>query len=364
MSSVEYNDDLGCETIKREYKLLIFNPIIVEPEQCIELLRSGRWIFNKSTELTIRNYLRIYLPKYIATYTHPLTRIENGEFYLGVNDDGIIYGIPYIGAIPIEIIQEEIHKIFDSMIRLRGPVPEILHRYKEKISIKVLKVKTNFIPERNLIYEEFIEKSNEIMRKHELYIQKKRKKEQLVIKYTSKLHEMLNDRDIREDITNYIREKSGYQKKYFKTKFSSVYHLCDVRDYYDFIFELKSFHQYKGTKHEEIDTYKEDPTSIFYWVTKWKDSKNAMLKQFKPKSPKMSNCKNYPMFLLSQVHRMIPIWCRANPQLKVYMIKINIPGNLDSNSIIEYLDLEGNWIESYRKIEYGQPQSCPTSYFF
>ncbi len=361
---IEYNDDLGCETINKEYKLLIFNPLLIEQEQSLELLRTGRWIFNQSIDMTLRNYLRIYLPKYIATYTHPLTKITKGEFYIGVNDDGLIHGIPYKGQFPIQIIQEEINHIFKNMIRIKGDNKHVKNIIKNKMTIKIQKINTFFGPGRNLIYEEFIQKSEEINSRYQKYLIQKRKKEELVIKYTNKLHEMLNNKETRYDIINYIKEKTDYMIKPFQNKYSSIYYLCETRDYYKFISELRSDFKYKSTNHDEIEIIKEDPTNIFHWVTKWKDSKNSMLRNFKPRSPRTSNSKTYPMFLLSQIHRMIPLWCRNNPELKLYLLKLSIPGFIDENSILEYMDISGNWIESYRKIEYGQPQSCPINPFF
>ena len=64
---------------------------------------------------------------------------------------------------------------------------------------------------------------------------------------------MLNDLNMREDIIEFIREKSNNLKKNFKNKYSDLYYLCDVRDYYDFISELKSDFKYSSMKNKTTD---------------------------------------------------------------------------------------------------------------
>ena len=99
-----YLDDLGPETIDKEYKIVTINPIEVDNNDARRFLINGKWYFNNSIIKTIKNYLNIYLSKYIATYSHIKSRLNYGYFYLGVADNGIIHGIPYQGEIPVELI--------------------------------------------------------------------------------------------------------------------------------------------------------------------------------------------------------------------------------------------------------------------
>ena len=169
---------------------------------------------------------------------------------------------------------------------------------------------------------------------------------------------MLNDNKMRENIITYIKEKSNYSKKSFRNKYSDLYYLCDVRDYYDLIAELKSDFKYSSMKSNPSNYDKNNQTNIFYWVTRWKDSKTSTLKFIKPKIPKNFTNKNYPVFLLSQVPQMIPEWINNNQDLNLYLIKIKIPKNLDKTKVIEYFD-GVNWIENYRKINIKGPTSVP-----
>ncbi len=369
--NLEYGDDLGLERLDLEYKLFTLNPLMIEQEQALELLKDGSWVYNESVISSIRTYLQTYLPKYIATYSHPMTKISDGNICFGVDDDGIIYGIPYMGNIPKEIIQEEINKIFQNNLRVKstsgsgsGSESEhssesILESYKNLIEIDIVPIKKKKFNTTNDVYQEYISRLNKMISKQQMYLSKKKTWENLIYSFTKKLHNMLNHFETRRDIIMFIKEKSRYQKKNFNTKYSSVYHLCDFRDYYDFISEIRSDFQYGSMKYETIEEMKSNPTNIFYWVTKWKDSKTSIIKSIKPVSPRINTNKNYPAFLLSQVHRMIPYWCTINPELNLYMIKIKISGCINPNSIIEYMDPSGNWNYGYRRVESRGPESIP-----
>lgn len=362
LSNFEYNDDLGCEKLDMEYKLFTLNPLLIEQENALELLRNGKWVYSQSVLESIKTYIRVYLPKYIASYTHPLTNIKSGNIYIGVDDDGTIYGIPYLGIIPSKIIREEINNVINSNLRIKGNNSlTLLDHYKNNVTFELLPISKDNFNAKNDVYEKYIETHNKIIAKHQTYLQKKKTWENLIYSFTKKLHNMLNNTETRRDIIMFIKEKSGYLKKNFNTKYSRVYHLCDFRDYYDFTSEIRSDFQYKSMKHETIEQLKNNPTNIFYWVTKWKDSKTSFIKNIKPlKSCKINTNKNYPLFLLSQVQRMIPFWCTINPELELYLLKINITSLEDENIVLEYKDCNGNWIESYRKIVKGEPMSFPT----
>ena len=102
---------------------------------------------------------------------------------------------------------------------------------------------------------------------------------------------------------------------------------------------------------------KTDNLNIYNWTMRWKNSKINMLKLAKPRNPKKSVNNNYPMFLLSQVPKMIPTWIRVNPSLNLYVLKITI--GTEHMCEIAYKDIEGEWIKSYRTIKYNEPVTIP-----
>jgi hypothetical protein len=136
---------------------------------------------------------------------------------------------------------------------------------------------------------------------------------------------MINDSILRNDIINYIKNKSQYKSKSF-IKHKSIYSYCDtINDYWTFISELKSGIKYKNKSHNEINDIKDDPTNIFYWIIKWKDEKLAFLKKIKPHINKIAINQNYLQYLLSYVPNMIPIWLHVNNNINLFVIKITIP---------------------------------------
>ena len=84
-------------------------------------------------------------------------------------------------------------------------------------------------------YTKYIKKLNELEKDYIKFLNKKEIWKKLIINHTNKLHEMLNDLGMRRDIIEFIKEKSGYQKKFFKNKYSDLYYLCDIPNYYDLI---------------------------------------------------------------------------------------------------------------------------------
>ena len=295
IKSFQYGDDLGCETLNTEYKLFTLNPILIEPENALEFLKNGNWVYNDSVIPSIKYYIKTYLPKYIATYTHPLTRISSGNLLVGVDDDGTVYGIPYMGNISIDTIKDEICNVIKNYIRIKnksGSDEQIFEEFKNKIQVELIQVSKPNFNTTNTIYQEYYNRNQQMTTKWQTYLEKKRIWEGLITKFTQKLHNMLNNKETRRDIISFIKERSGYLKKNFKTKYSSVSKYCDVRDYYDFISELRSDFKYKSMKYETIEEMKTNPTNIFYWVTKWKDSKTSIIKSIKPVPPRINFNKN------------------------------------------------------------------------
>jgi hypothetical protein len=255
---------------------------------------------------------------------------------------------------PTEIIQEQINYIFNNMLRLKNKAnKKILQQYKKKIIIDIKCISDIKFSKNNIIYKNYIESTKKMINEQQNYLNKKKVWDILVTFYTNKLHNMLNSPDNRNDIISFIKEKTGYLKKNFNTKYSKLYYLCEIRDYYNFISEVRTKFDYSIITYENLDEDSMNPMNINYWITKWKDAKIQILKSIKPKSSKSTFDKNYPLFLLSQVSKMIPYWFYINPELKLYLIEITIPGKL--NHIIEYKDENDNWFETYRGIEFGEP---------
>jgi hypothetical protein len=300
-----------------------------------KFLKSGYWIFNPITIKTIKNYLKLYLPRYIASFSHPLcTSKRGGEFYIGIDDKGIMHGIPYKGELKINF-----NKIIDKLFqeRLMSVNDECIDAYKKQISVEIIKLdidpkyKHN---ERNVNYKSeqykyYLSKLNTQEDMYNKYLSNKKKWEFLFNKYTGKLHDLINSDDFRLEIIDYIKTHSN--------------------KHYDLIADLRTNKKYRHQTYTEISKIKDDSYSVFYWIIRFKDARISFLKNIKPKCPKLYYNDNTPSFLLCNTPLMIPTWLERNKSLNLYIIKINISGNISPTKYLKYKDkITKKWRCCYR----------------
>ena len=354
-----YDENIGKEKKNCEYKVFNFNPLIISKEDAIKYLCNGKFVFNKSVIETLKNYLEIYLPKYICSYYHPKSNLTIGYLYFGIGDDGSVSGIPYEKLLPKNFINYQINKIFSKLLKFTDI--NVKNEVKSSIKIDLIQIDKSDILENKIknkysIYYEYIDELEKIKLEHLKYKKKRIVWEKLYDPDILKLCEMINDQETRRIILEFIKEKTNYSIKNFKNKYSDLHLYCDVDNYWNFIYKLKSGIKFKPLKSGEIVDIKEDSLNIYYWTTKWKDSKTNFLKLAKPRLPKKSIDSDRPLFLLSQSTKMIPEWIKKNINLNLFVIKITI--SIKNSYVIEYKDIENKWKSSYRTVKKnGEPMS-------
>jgi hypothetical protein len=373
-----YNTIYTKETDHKEFKSFFTDISIINSfidNHSLKLLQSGHWIFNPVTIKTIKTYFKTYLPKYIACYSHPLCTSNGGELYIGIDDDGIMHGIPYKGELKINF-KKIIDKIFEE--RLINCKDECINEYKQCINIELIKLTTDTIikcnhgnykpnnnhnhhqkpyqsqpyqsqpyqsqpyqsqpyqsqpyqsqPYQSQPYQYYINKLNTQEKIYHKYLLNKKKWEDIFNQYTSKLHDLLNKENFRLEIIDYIKSHST--------------------NHYDLIADLRTGKKYKQQTFTEISKIKDDITNIFYWVIRFKDARISFLKSIKPKCPKLYYNDNTPAFLLCNTPLMIPTWLERNLSLNLYIIKIIIGGNISSTKYLKYKDkVTKKWKCGYR----------------
>ena len=342
--SYEYNTVLTKETDRTEFKsfftdISTINSFIdmsmsgLGSKNSLKLLQSGYWFFNPITIKTIKTYCKTYLPKYIACYSHPHSTSNGGEFYIGIDDDGVMHGIPYKGDLKINF-KKIIDKIFEE--RLMSFKDDCINEYKQHVNIELIKLKThpaNLInhnqPYQSQPYQYYIDKVSTQEKIYHKYLLNKKKWEELFSQYTSKLHVLLNKENFRLEIIEYIRSNTSTN--------------------YDLIADLRTGKKYKQQTYTEISKIKDDKTNIFYWVIRFKDARISFLKNIKPKCPKLYYNDNTPNFILCNVPLMIPTWLERNTSLNLYIIKITIGGNISPTKFLKYKDMfTKKWKCGYR----------------
>jgi hypothetical protein len=352
----EYNNVLSKESDRTEFKsfftdISTINSFIDismtdlrdDSINSLKLLQSGHWFFNPVTIKTIKTYFKTYLPKYIACYSHPRTTTNHGEFYIGIDDDGVMHGIPYKGELKINF-KKIIDKIFEE--RLMSCKDECKNEYKQRVNIELIKLSTekyvkdtcknyvkdtckNYRTYQSQPYQYYIDRLNSQEKLYHKYLLNKKKWEDLFSQYTSKLHILLNKDTFRLEIIEYIKSHSS--------------------NHYDLIADLRTGKQYKQQTFTEISKIKDDKTNIFHWVIRFKDARISFLKGIKPRCPKLYYNDNTPNFILCNTPLMIPTWLERNTSLNLYIIKIIISGNINQTKYLKYKDkITKKWKCGYR----------------
>lgn len=355
---MEWKDDLGMESIDCEYKVFNFNPLILSIEDGLEYLSSGKFSFNDSVEETISNYIKIYLPKYLCSFFNPKSMLKQAHLYIGINDDGKVIGIPYIGTLQENFINHLIDKIFLSHIKF--PSEKIKNKIRQSISVEIITVeKTKILSKssnKKSIYSKYISELNEMKIKYTIYKKNRQNWNKMCDLDNLKLYDMINDLETRKYIWKYLKIKTNFEKKKIINKYSHLSPYCDVYSYWDLMSDVKSNKKFAPLKIGSMCEVCDNNLDIYKWIAAWKDSKFSMLKLAKPKKPQKTINSYYPIFLLSQVTKMMPEWVKKNPELNIYVIKItfNTDGVWEN---IEYKDNENKWKTSYRTIINGNPMS-------
>lgn len=358
---------MNLEDIQTEYKLFRFNPLLISQESALDYLHSKKFAFNDSVISTILNYIKIYLPKYISSFLNPLTTISieqsDALLFFGVDDDGIIHGIPYLGNIDVKKnmkkINLQIDEIFNKYLKFESN--EIKQKIKSNLKYEFIKLDIDLneiecinFTNVDCMYSTYIKQLNTIKHEHKKYTNKKNVWDNLCDNNLLKLNEMINDKTTRKYIWYYIKEKTNYSKKIFRNKYSHLEIYCDVENYWDMIFNINSQRKIKSLETGEIIYVKNDNLNLYRWTTMWKDSKMRMLKQIKPKIPKKTIDENYPLFILSQSNKMVPEWLRVNQNLNLYVLKFTICTKSTQCEIM-YKDNENKWKKTFRTIKFDEP---------
>lgn len=342
-----YMDNIGTETLSKEYKLFTFYPkgINIDPNDkndCEKLLKEGKWIFNNCVFENLKYYIESYLPKYSSAYLNSNSKTNDGELFIGVSDDGFIHGIPFKGDLSSVENLEYIDSIFRNVIDSNDLQSKSnLYKY---IKWEVINInKNNVLSSSKDLFFDFQQKINLYNKEKERYQVEKNKFfnhrktwYELIIKYNDKLHNMLNDSKKRVEIIKYIER--NIRDKDFKYR----------EDVKKIISKLKNYNPklpFKHIKNDEVKKLKKNYNNIWYWVTKWKDYNIDFLKEIKPLPPQPIPGFLLPVSIITTIVDMIPFWIIKN-SINIYLIKITFI-KPNHNIKIKY-KFEDDYFESRR----------------
>jgi len=330
--------NVGNETLDNEYKEFTFNHggLEVDSENAEKLIQSSYWCFNDMILEAIRKYFKVYIPKYASAFLNKEALIDTGNFYIGISDNGTVYGIPFQGELCQDFLQTELDLIIKKYVKSSN-----LGILKKSISLELLEIK--YTPMKILKYSDSYYKYLKYKKK----LEKKDRKYNLILnswnvmhfKYAQKLVDIFNLPETREELLNYIIKKEPTN---------------------NVIQMINSGFQLQIKNHEEINELKNFINEPYYWVCKFKDE---LLDEVRKQRPIRDN-KNIlvnlinPINILIKISNMIPWWMQNNENMKLYVIKINFRKNKD-NTNIYYLDSFGKINKCYRNLEFNKPYCQP-----
>jgi hypothetical protein len=364
-----YLDDVGREADDKEYKVFTLNPFTMGEHDGFKLLKSGYWLFDNTIERTIKSYIHTYVPKYISAFSHPKTIVKSGILYIGIDDDGLVHGIPYSKLLTEEFIRTQ---IILTLSKLRGANNyDCVKNYMDCVKVEIIKLNKSTCESKikdcgldinynSTTYSKI--KSNKKIEetKRSEYITKKHCWEKYVNSIPQKITDIMNDRQIRNQIIDLIKEKSTSTTK-LNPKYKNIYAYCEIKnDYWDLILQFKSDKVFNQVTYESAEKIRNDMLSPIYWGLAWRDLKTTPSKILKPVPYRLKyNYKQYSMLMASQVPKMIPSWIKHNPELNLYVVKITFSGNISPELFLEYQDCSNNWIRVFRTSIDGEPSCQP-----
>lgn len=325
-----FNEFIGKETISREYKEFSFfkDSLSIDIKQSEKYCETKIFEFNESVFSNLKIYIKEYIPKYTCSFLN--SNIE-GELFIGINDYGLVKGIPYQGEIDREYIKLKIMKTLKNSIK-----NDNFDNIDIDIDIEFLEVKSPSKPiseyhEDYIIYlnkkKIFEKKYNEFLMKIEEW-----KNKYYILNY--KLVDIVNTFETRQQLKSFIKENDENNQ---------IINLLNT-DY-----KLPIMHGF------EIKDIKLDKNNPYYWVTTFKDKIVDEYKKNKPIFKENFNKSNIPYNLLISLSDMIPYWMNYNKNMNLYVLKIKIKKNKIKNSFLYYDFIHKKWLKCERIILKDQP---------
>lgn len=348
--TIKYNDFIGIELIDKEYKEFTFNcaGIILNNKLAEEYCTNSIFNFNINVIQNLLKYFNIYIPKYACGFWN--SNIDNGNLYIGVNDYGIVKGIPYKGNLPFRILKKKILKIINMYVRALHNTKFNFNNY---IKIKLIKIITpDFTNYKSIIntdkFKKYLTEKKAYTDSLNNYISNNLKwRKKLAYIGQRKLTDLVNTYDTRELLINYIKNIDKNNK--FINLLKLPYYIIEPKD------------------HFEIDIIKNDVNNIYYWITRWKDFTIHNIRLSKPVFNNTFNQHNLPFNTICSIHEMIPYWMNHNNNnnMNLYLINIQFKKiNINNNNLkFKYYDINniGNekWISCMRTFFNNEPVCMP-----
>jgi hypothetical protein len=336
------NGDCG-EHLDREYKEVTLNTggIKIGLSDILTLCQTNIFTreLNEGIIANIKTLIELYLSKNISAFLN--ANIFNGEIYFGINDYGIIKGIPYSGELPYEELALFTRELLKSCLMFASPKIKNDFDINKFVNIEFIKIDKPSQPEEKH-HPEFIK----YLEEYKLYLQ--------VLKEHK---EIFKDWKVRFDFVN---QKLCNLINNYESRIILIAFIKSINPSSPVIQLLESNYKETPKVHEEVILLKDDETTTYYWVTRWKDIMIPMLRKEKPIAPKPPS--NTPINLIMNVSEMIPWWVNSSDGMNLYIIKITLDTDFDfDNEYVYYYDIyKKKWVKCKRiLLKDGNPSCYP-----
>jgi len=341
---LHFNEFIGKETLTKEYKefSLFKKSINITSKQFEKYCENNIFDFNDSVLSNLKQYIKEYIPKYACSFWN--SGIENGEIIIGVNDLGLVKGIPYkeTEPFPFDYFKKKILKSIESYIFTEDSETDNL---TDNIKIELIEVippynkpDEKFHPE----YNEYLSKKNVFLDKYNTFLKIHQEWKEKYDIVNHKLVDIFNNPITRNKLREYIK---------LKDKKNIVISMIDTG------------YQLEQISGEKMKNLKLDKNNPYYWVTTYKDGFIDEYKKNKPYFYETFSRSNVPYNLLIGVGDMIPYWLSYNLNMKLYIIRIILKKN-NTGKLYHYYDsITKKWLTCKRIYDKDQPVCNHTKSF-
>ena len=299
---------IGRETVFNEYKKFSFHHIGLpfDKETAKTYVENFNWNFNEMIEETLSKYASIYLPKYACAFLDPNTPDdEPGSLSIGINDDGIISGIPYQGVLTTDFLSSvALAKLFiEDKNGERQPVE--LHDLFE-VELVHVKYRTKELPDVHPQLSLYLQKKKAFedkIQRHSEQCVKWQKKNDL---YSGKLVDLYENPKCRKEFLQYLRKLKKYEM----------------------IERIKKGETIEQQRYDKIREFREHGDNLYYWLCTWKDEILDDIRKKKPIREKaykniISRMETIysPSHILINAGDLVPWWVQHNEGMNLYVIR-------------------------------------------
>lgn len=332
------------ESLEHEFKEFMFkiSPDLYFPSEDIKsFVKSGvlkEKEFNSFVIENLKQYIHFYLPKYISAFGNS-DEINEGYLYIGVNNIGEITGVPFLGTLDTEMIQDFINSTQDR-IEVDEDNDNILKReiYKNiKLELIQLEIDMELLQDESKEIELQEEKYLQDIQEYNKYKIEHTKWIESLNSFTNKISYISLSKEIRKDVALYIREHCPERNN-----------IADILESDTYIEILNGI---------QLTDYKSSNDNVYFWIMFYKDYSVDKIRLRRPKKVFYT----YPcidiLYLdtLRNLSKLRRKFIENNTKITYYMIKISIPGRkkfLEDDKYIyfQHPNINKKWCQKIRVI--------------